>query len=41
MYKPVVMVETILKHYGRLDAVFANAGTGGEPGGFSGASVES
>lgn len=37
----VAMVETILKHYGRLDAVFANAGTGGEPGGFSGAPVES
>lgn len=37
----VDMVETILKHYGRLDAVFANAGTGGEPGGFSGAPVES
>ncbi|WP_088916117.1 SDR family oxidoreductase [Granulosicoccus antarcticus] len=37
----VVMVETILKHYGRLDAVFANAGTGGEAGGFSGAPVGS
>lgn len=32
-----VMVETAVAHFGRLDAVFANAGRGGEPGGFSGA----
>jgi NADP-dependent 3-hydroxy acid dehydrogenase YdfG len=35
------MVDAVIKHYGRIDAVFANAGTGGEPGGFSGAPVES
>ncbi len=37
----VAMVEAVLSRYQRLDAVFANAGTGGEPGGFSGAPVES
>lgn len=35
------MVETLLQRFARLDAVFANAGTGGEPGGFSAAPVES
>ena len=35
------MVETVLERYGRLDAVFANAGVGGKPGGFSGAPPES
>lgn len=29
------MVEQALKAFGRIDAVFANAGRGGEPGGFS------
>ena len=36
-----VMVESVLKHFGRIDAVFANAGVGGQPGGFSGAPVDS
>ncbi|GGY82791.1 SDR family oxidoreductase [Marinobacter zhanjiangensis] len=31
------MVEKTLAAFGRIDAVFANAGRGGEPGGFSGA----
>ena len=31
------MVNSTLEHFGQLDAVFANAGRGGEPGGFSGA----
>lgn len=31
------MVDAALKHFGRIDAVFANAGVGGRPGGFSGA----
>ena len=31
------MVDQALKTFGRIDAVFANAGRGGEPGGFSGA----
>lgn len=35
------MVAAVLEHYGRIDAVFANAGTGGGPGGFSGAPVAS
>jgi len=35
------MVAEVLDHFGRIDAVFANAGTGGEPGGFSGAPVAS
>ncbi|PSJ22000.1 short-chain dehydrogenase [Halomonas sp. ND22Bw] len=34
------MVEQILERFGRLDAVFANAGRGGSPGGFSGADHE-
>lgn len=29
------MVASALDHFGQLDAVFANAGRGGEPGGFS------
>ncbi|UEM01738.1 SDR family oxidoreductase [Skermanella rosea] len=35
------MVDTAVKRFGRIDAVFANAGVGGEPGGFSGAPPES
>jgi NADP-dependent 3-hydroxy acid dehydrogenase YdfG len=35
------MVAEAIERFGRLDAVFANAGRGGEPGGFSGASPES
>lgn len=31
------MVEQALSHFGRIDAVFANAGMGGSPGGFGGA----
>lgn len=31
------MVERALETFGRIDAVFANAGRGGSPGGFSGA----
>src|SRR6056297_1332062 len=31
------MVDQAVKAFGRIDAVFANAGRGGEPGGFSGA----
>lgn len=31
------MVASVLQHFGRIDAVFANAGIGGSPGGFSGA----
>jgi len=34
------MVKKALASFGRIDAVFANAGRGGEPGGFSGADVE-
>lgn len=34
------MVEQALERFGRLDAVFANAGRGGSPGGFSGADHE-
>lgn len=34
------MVEEALETFGRLDAVFANAGCGGTPGGFSGADHE-
>lgn len=33
-------VEKTLKTFGQLDVVFANAGRGGEPGGFSGADHE-
>jgi len=35
------LVADVVGAFGSLDAVFANAGTGGEPGGFSGAPVES
>ncbi|NJL01625.1 MAG: SDR family oxidoreductase [Spirulinaceae cyanobacterium SM2_1_0] len=35
------LVADAVAAFGRLDAVFANAGCGGEPGGFSGAPVES
>lgn len=35
------MVRQVIDHYGALDAVFVNAGTGGKPGGFSTAPVES
>ncbi|HZG37111.1 MAG TPA: SDR family NAD(P)-dependent oxidoreductase, partial [Nodosilinea sp.] len=35
------LVADGVEAFGRLDAVFANAGCGGEPGGFSGAPVES
>lgn len=34
------MVEQALDQFGRIDAVFANAGRGGSPGGFSGADTE-
>ncbi|MGB8712915.1 MAG: SDR family oxidoreductase [Onishia taeanensis] len=34
------MVEEALERFGRLDAVFANAGRGGSPGGFKGADHE-
>jgi NADP-dependent 3-hydroxy acid dehydrogenase YdfG len=34
------MVKKALASFGRIDAVFANAGRGGEPGGFSGADAE-
>jgi NADP-dependent 3-hydroxy acid dehydrogenase YdfG len=34
------MVKKALVSFGRIDAVFANAGRGGEPGGFSGANSE-
>lgn len=37
----VAMLNTLMERHGRLDAVFANAGTGGEAGGFSGAPVDS
>lgn len=35
------LIADVVGAFGSLDAVFANAGTGGEPGGFSGAPVES
>lgn len=34
------MVDKAMAAFGRLDAVFANAGRGGEPGGFTGADPE-
>jgi NADP-dependent 3-hydroxy acid dehydrogenase YdfG len=35
------MAAAVVEHWGGIDAVFANAGVGGQPGGFSGAPVES
>jgi NADP-dependent 3-hydroxy acid dehydrogenase YdfG len=35
------MVAKTLDRFGAIDAVFANAGTGGQPGGFSAAPIES
>jgi NADP-dependent 3-hydroxy acid dehydrogenase YdfG len=35
------MADAAVKRFGRIDAVFVNAGTGGKPGGFSGAPPES
>jgi NADP-dependent 3-hydroxy acid dehydrogenase YdfG len=35
------MVAKTLDHFGSIDAVFANAGTGGSPGGFSAAPIKS
>ena len=35
------MVEATLDRFGAIHAVFANAGTGGKPGGFSAAPIES
>lgn len=35
------MVARALDRFGAIDAVFANAGTGGQPGGFSAAPIES
>lgn len=35
------LVAAVRGHFGGIDAVFANAGVGGEPGGFSGAPVAS
>jgi NADP-dependent 3-hydroxy acid dehydrogenase YdfG len=35
------LVQDVVERFGSLEAVFANAGVGGEPGGFSGAPVES
>lgn len=35
------MVAATLEHFGRIDALFANAGRGGEPGGFSSADPDS
>ncbi|WP_376694127.1 SDR family oxidoreductase [Wenzhouxiangella sp. EGI_FJ10409] len=34
------MVEAVMDHYGRIDAVFANAGVGGRPAGFASGSVD-
>jgi NADP-dependent 3-hydroxy acid dehydrogenase YdfG len=34
------MVDSVIGSFGRLDAVFANAGRGGSPGGFSGADAD-
>ncbi|MBK5920666.1 short-chain dehydrogenase [Rhodothalassium salexigens] len=34
------MAETVVAHFGAIDAVFANAGTGGGPGGFAAAPVD-
>lgn len=35
------MAAAAVERFGRIDAVFANAGVGGAPGGFSGAPPES
>ncbi|MEO1544425.1 MAG: SDR family oxidoreductase [Pseudomonadota bacterium] len=35
------LVADTLERFGQIDAVFANAGTGGRPGGFSAAPIES
>ncbi|MDX1420419.1 MAG: SDR family NAD(P)-dependent oxidoreductase, partial [Rubricoccaceae bacterium] len=35
------MAAAAMDRFGRIDAVFANAGTGGRPGGFTGAPPES
>lgn len=40
MQEQQAMVEQALERFGRLDAVFANAGRGGSPGGFSEADHE-
>ncbi len=37
MAQQEAMVEQALERFGRIDGVFANAGRGGSPGGFSGA----
>ncbi|WP_448206765.1 SDR family oxidoreductase [Azospirillum sp. sgz302134] len=37
----VRMADAVMARFGRIDAVFANAGTGGKPGGFSAAPPES
>ncbi|MDX1609873.1 MAG: SDR family oxidoreductase [Halofilum sp. (in: g-proteobacteria)] len=34
------MIEQVLQAFGRIDVLFANAGRGGSPGGFSGADPE-
>lgn len=34
------MVEQAISHFGGIDVAFANAGRGGEPGGFSGADTD-
>ncbi|SHE44785.1 NADP-dependent 3-hydroxy acid dehydrogenase YdfG [Modicisalibacter ilicicola DSM 19980] len=41
MEEQQAMVDKALERFGRLDAVFANAGRGGSPGGFSEADHES
>jgi NADP-dependent 3-hydroxy acid dehydrogenase YdfG len=40
MAQQEAMVEQALERFGRIDGVFANAGRGGSPGGFSGADHE-
>jgi NADP-dependent 3-hydroxy acid dehydrogenase YdfG len=34
------MVAGVMNHYGRIDAVFANAGVGGRPAGFASGSID-
>lgn len=36
----LAMVEQAMDHFGQIDVAFANAGRGGEPGGFSGADTD-